>query len=105
MPSNQFLTYLGAIPTMDNLQYWFEGVKITGNTDAEKLTALKTKFQEVFRKTNSAGDNIVFEKIWNSPNGLPQTLFPNLNKADAANEFVRLVNTVDNSLFKFLKIK
>lgn len=105
MPSNQFLTYLGAISTMDGLSYWFDAGKITGSTDADKLSALKTKFQEVFRKTDSNGNNIVFEKIWNSPNFNRSSLFGNLNKADAVGEYSRLVNTIDNSLFKFLKVK
>ena len=109
MPSNQFLTYLGAIPTMDNLQYWFEGIKITGSTDAEKLTALKSKFQEVFRKTNSKGDNIVFEKIWGNQLGLRNQIFPINNtevlKPLALKEFIQMVNGANLKLFNFIKVK
>ncbi len=112
MPSNQFLTYIGATSSMNNLQYWFEGIKITGTTDAQKLTNLKTKFQEVFRKNNPAGNNIVFEKIWSNTNGLRESLFGNIQPQDLVIQkpikqalFATWVSDTNNSLYNFIKVK
>lgn len=87
-------------------------MKITGNTDAEKLANLKAKFQTIFRKTDTQGRNIVFEKIWSNTNGLKENLFvrPPLSsqeewKALAQQDFTDYVNTYDNKIFTFLKIK
>ena len=47
----------------------------------------------------------IFDVIWANKEGLPQSLFGNLNQINAKNEFVRMVSSGDNNLFKFISTK
>lgn len=47
----------------------------------------------------------IFNIIWGNTAGLPQSLFPNLNRTQAESEFIRMIKDLDNNFFKFINVK
>ena len=104
---NQFLDYIGLISNLNQLEYWFDERKINPTT-------FEYTVQNIWLQNNSltAEGNALFNAIWandrpspTEPNGLRGSLFPNLSQAGARTEFATMINTLDNRLFGFIKVK
>ncbi len=88
---------------MDQLEYVFDKdlIEKKGQTNTEAY--VKIQFQKLMQRTQEQQE--IFNVIWGNTNGLPQSLFGSLTQANARNEFKRLINTLDNELFKFFKTR
>ncbi|NBB32036.1 hypothetical protein, partial [Cellulophaga sp. BC115SP] len=97
----QLSAYFSVIRNISNLEYIFNTKKAGTETQAKQ--AIQKQLYNGTTLTNM-GTNL-FNTIWGNTVGLPQDLFPNLNRTQAESEFLRMVNDLDDDFFKFIKVK
>ncbi|MFN8353087.1 MAG: hypothetical protein U0Y10_01460 [Spirosomataceae bacterium] len=95
----QFLAYLQVVPDLTKLEYWLDGRKLTGATNADKLMTAKLKFQTLFQ--NKASE--IFKEPINGGIGLAkcQQLFQIIDISD----FLTKVSNTSSSIYTFIKVK
>ncbi|UII29068.1 hypothetical protein LVD15_11745 [Fulvivirga maritima] len=101
---DQFINgYLRNIESFDKFQWkaYFDKLKSAWGSEANALTQMKSQWKTVFE---SKSDDI-FEVIWGNQN-LKNSLFDSgLTKADAKLDFVDMVSSTDDALYKFIKVE
>ncbi|RAV97626.1 hypothetical protein [Pseudochryseolinea flava] len=95
----QFLDYLKVISSMDQLQYWLDGRKLTGNNSTLKRETAVEKFRTLYD-----GNDNVFNTLVKNPQ-LRAQLFNGLAAKEARQLYDIYVAQSSAVLFGFIKIK
>ena len=107
---NQFLAYLGKIPTMNSFAYYFKA------RSGVNATTVKTEFRALMLTANnnlSQDERTVFNTIWNNL-PLRDNLFPRINypgkndtqyREAAQQDFDSDVANISNPFYNFIKVQ
>jgi hypothetical protein len=103
--AQQLITYLGSpnLNSMDDLEYWFDKMKLGGNTDP---TPVKEKFQMMWLQNNTLTikGEAAFTAIFNNTD-LKINLFANRNETAARAYFITIISDLENDFYNFIKVK
>ena len=101
----QFITYLSdqqKVTSMDNIEYWFDKMKLDGNTDE---TPIKLKFKQMM--CTGTGNVITLttagESIWTAISN-NVSLLNDLN-VQTKSEFINHISNIENKFYNFIKVK
>lgn len=101
----QFITYLSdqqKVTSMDNIEYWFDKMKLDGSTDE---TPIKLKFKQMM--CTGTGNVITLttagESIWTAISN-NVSLLNDLN-VQTKSEFINHISNIENKFYNFIKVK